>query len=93
MDSHIHGSTTVSWGNYGKSSTCWKGSPTKAYKYSKGGSYCRMEYTEYSAKKEEIKSCGSEYYGIVSDLDKNIFPNEGEKDGYWYIYQGSYIEK
>lgn len=52
-----------------------------------------MEYTEYSAKKEEIKSCGSEYYGIVSDLDKNIFPNEGEKDGYWYIYQGSYIEK
>lgn len=51
-----------------------------------------MICTSYVSKLEEVKSCGSDYYGIVTDLNEDAFPLDGEAGGYWYIYKGSYTE-
>ncbi len=46
----------------------------------------------YEVKKEETKSCGNIYYGIISNLNKDAFPINGEDGGYWYIYSGQHVE-
>ena len=86
------GSSYVNWGDDDSPSYCWTGSSTRAQRISKGSSYREMTISTYQAKKEEIKSCGSDYYGVITDLDENAYPINGESGGYWYIYKGSYTE-
>lgn len=89
----MHGSSFVDWGNDRSPSSCWRGSDTQAQRYSKeSGNYCRMNIDTYQVKKEENKSCGNIYYGIISNLNKDAFPINGENGGYWYIYIGQHIE-
>lgn len=49
--------------------------------------YAAINFIEYDVSYSYINVRGS-YIGNITSTNRNAYPDNGEKDGYWYVYEG-----